>query len=88
MQTTRKIGLGCRPIVYANGADRQSGMWVPAPNLSKFKRLVCLKDMLPIIFLLVCRQTQIFRLGLGFFSDSDFFKPLFWGLSIVFQISF
>ena len=51
MQTTGKIGSldqASRPIVYANGADRQSGMSLPMPNLSKFKRLVWPKFMLPI----------------------------------------
>ena len=45
MQITRKIGPG--PIVYGNGADWQSGMSLPMPNLSKFKRLVWPKFMLP-----------------------------------------
>ena len=46
-----KIGPTCRPIVYANGADLQSGMWC-LRQISKFKRLVWLKVMLPIIFFL------------------------------------
>ena len=33
-----------------NGADRQSGMSLPMPNLSTFKRLVWPKFMLPIKF--------------------------------------
>ena len=45
-----------RPIVYVNAADRQSGMSLPIPNWSKFKRLVWPKFMLPIKFLIIFRQ--------------------------------
>ena len=38
--------------VDANGLDRQSGMWLSLPNLSKFKQLVWPKFMLPIKFFL------------------------------------
>ena len=51
MQTTRKIGSWPRRVgLYANGADRQSGMSLPMPNLSNFKRLVWPKFMLPMNF--------------------------------------
>ena len=41
-----------------NGADRQSGMQLPMPNLSKIRRLV----MLPIIFLLADKGFPIIYL--------------------------
>ena len=56
MYMTCKIGP--RPgrvglyLVYANGADQQSGMQLPMPNLFKLKRPVWLKVMLPMIFFL------------------------------------
>ena len=59
---TRKIGPRARPIVHANGADRQSGMWLPTPNLSKLKRLVWLKVMLPIIFFLADKVFPVISL--------------------------
>ena len=44
------LAQASRPVVYANGADRQPGMSLQMPNLSKFKRLAWPKFMLPIKF--------------------------------------
>ena len=46
------MSLARRPIVYANGTDRQSGMSLPMPNLSEFKQLVWPIFMLSIKFFL------------------------------------
>ena len=49
------LGLGEKGYSYGNGADWQTGMLLPIPNLSKFKQLVWPKFMLPIGFFLTDR---------------------------------
>ena len=72
MEMTGSIVYG--PIVYANGADRQSGMQLPTPNLSKFKRLVWLNVMLPIIFFLAVKVFPVISLLEKTSADLEFFK--------------
>ena len=52
-----------RLVAYVNGANRQSGMSLPMANLSKFKRLVFPKFMLPIIFFLTDKVFPVIALN-------------------------
>ena len=49
------------PIVYANGADRQSGMQLPLTNLSKFKMTSLVYSYFTVIFFLADNRVATFQ---------------------------